>query len=458
MNRFDGFSYQKKRFVRRERANTLLSDTAWGAFAGFSAAVCYALLADMIKVPLHPLAFAGAVSVLGAAIGVAIAFLRPIDITKLLIRIDGKLKNGELSSTAHELIARGKESIFAEAIIEDAVDSLGKADPVKILERPRLPILPALPALLAAAVLLSVFPFDLVELLAPRPVPDAAMIGIGTDLEGIGKRLERRAEADDLDRSLRLAQELQSFGESLKDRRIDREDALDRISELESLLAQEYEFLMRLPEPRQEGSQGSLQSSEGNRDQSGEIGRGEELGNGDRSERIQGREDLADALNRLSQDKQRLKDMEEGKGGESQSADRSQSKIGTDEPKAGGNSPGESPTGGEGNEGRTTSGESSVPGTLPDTGGRGPATAIPETDSPQQSFNAQVGEGDTSRIIVRSLPGAGSTRAPASGELREYARTTESSLAREEIPPELKEYVKQYFISIGLMGNSDQGR
>jgi hypothetical protein len=69
-----------------------------------------------------------------------------------------------------------------------------------------------------------------------------------------------------------------------------------------------------------------------------------------------------------------------------------------------------------------------------------------------------VGEGDSTQLLIRSLPGVGSTRVPDAELLRQYTRTAESALAREEVPPELREYVKQYFMAIGILGSENQGR
>ena len=92
-------------------------------------------------------------------------------------------------------------------------------------------------------------------------------------------------------------------------------------------------------------------------------------------------------------------------------------------------------------------------------------TAVPDTKGPAKDIaragnseplraEATTGEGESTRLLVRALPDWTGARLPEEQVLRRYASQAESALARDEIPLELKEYVKGYFTVIGI-GASD---
>jgi hypothetical protein len=61
------------------------------------------------------------------------------------------------------------------------------------------------------------------------------------------------------------------------------------------------------------------------------------------------------------------------------------------------------------------------------------------------------GEGDAARLLLRALPGSAASRIPEEELRRQYERSVESALAREEVPPALRQSVRDYFISIGAL-------
>ena len=62
-----------------------------------------------------------------------------------------------------------------------------------------------------------------------------------------------------------------------------------------------------------------------------------------------------------------------------------------------------------------------------------------------------VGEGDVARMLVRALPQATGAATAEEQALGEYQRQAESALATEQVPLELREYVKGYFTGIGVL-------
>ena len=69
-----------------------------------------------------------------------------------------------------------------------------------------------------------------------------------------------------------------------------------------------------------------------------------------------------------------------------------------------------------------------------------PAIQAPGADSPGERFN----------IYVRSLPKIGRTELDPEEIIRTYSQKVEEVIKREDIPPNFREYIKNYFLSIGL--------
>ena len=63
-------------------------------------------------------------------------------------------------------------------------------------------------------------------------------------------------------------------------------------------------------------------------------------------------------------------------------------------------------------------------------------------------------DGDSARLLVRSLPDWNGSKVPEERVLRQYEQQAESALARDEVPARLKEYVKDYFTTIGMGTNT----
>jgi hypothetical protein len=81
-------------------------------------------------------------------------------------------------------------------------------------------------------------------------------------------------------------------------------------------------------------------------------------------------------------------------------------------------------------------------------------TRIPDTHAPPTRVTGQSGEGGVRRTYVRSLPLRADASIPVEEVIATYQKRAEDSLLREEIPPNNRDMVRAYFLSIGLVEDS----
>jgi hypothetical protein len=300
---------------------------------------------------------------------------------------------------------------------------------------------------------------------------------IGEDLRKKGQTLAEESRAQDLGRSLELSQQLAQLGSDLAARRIQPEDALDRMSEIESGLAQEYQLRTQqvlpnvpkgLPGPGTDGPGGS-------RGKAGQPGDSDNSGTSDKDSSAppdgdKSLKDLGDALDRLRQAQRQLGG---GRGsGESDQAQapsrprRQRDSEGQQGPQ--GLPPGQGDTGkstqrggdqgsdtggaGAGTEDQERSGDAggSGIGSVPAPVKRGPPTPLIEGRGPGFQVQGDAAEGDSTRLLARSLPEWTGSRLPEAAILNQYSRQAESALAHDEVPLKLRQSVKEYFTVIGI--------
>jgi len=458
------------RLARRARLRLVLRRGAAGLFYGLLPGWAAALLAGTVALPVPALQIAAGAAAAGLCAGVASAVIVRMDKRRLLIRADAALGSREVLSTAIEL-QRKPVSAFTQAVVEDAAALLLRTRPRDILGRPRLGLAPyaALAAALTAAAL--AFPVDLRALLPRSAGRDRELAQIGEDLRKKGEKLAEDARQRDLGRSLELSQQLAQLGRDLVDRRVTPDEAMDRMSELESGLSQEYQLRTQqvqspdasgIPEP---GTQGNADS--GTSDQPGQKGQpgADRAGKSGAATDDPTTRELGDALDQLRQAQRDLRRQPGQRGG----SDQAQTPQGPSRRGApmgqGHNAPGSTGTSDQqdadnspGGQGRG-SGTDQQPG-QPGSSGigtqaapekRGPASAIIDGDrGPSLQARGSGGQGDSTRLLARSLPEWTGSRLPEDTILNRYSRQAESALARDEIPLELRQSVKEYFTSIGV--------
>jgi hypothetical protein len=480
------FAALVSRLQGRERRDLFLHRGTAGLFFGLVPALAAAALAGTFALPLPALPLAAGLAVAGCAAGILSAFLRRVDRRQLLIRADRVLGSRELVSTAFDLVDSEASGLFVEAVLEDAAQLLTRTPPRTIVGRLKLPFAPFAGIALALTIAGLAFPVDLRALFPPRVDPAAELAQIGEDLRQRGQLLADEARARDLGRSLELAQQLAQLGSDLAARRIQQEDALDRMSELEAGLAEEYQLRTQdaqpaVPsgkagrggrgsgagtsgEPGKAGSEEDGQSPEAAANSESASG-GAESANADRSLR-----DLGDTLNKLRQSRRQLEGGGNGDRSQAQSPARprrprsSEAQQGSQEIPPGesesartgrqGQSPG-TPQGGSGESGGTeqqgADEQGNGFGTLPAPVKRGDPTSIIQGGrGPGLQAQGNPAEGDSTRLLARALPQWTGAQLPEETIMNTYSRQAESALARDEVPLKLKEYVKEYFTIIGI--------
>jgi hypothetical protein len=467
------------RLERRARADLLLRRAAAGLFFGLVPAAGAAALAGTIVLPVPALVLAAGLAAAGCAAGILSALLRRVDRRQLLIRADRVLASRELVSTALDLVDSDASGLFVDAVLEDAAQLLSRTPPRTILGRLRAPYGPFAGIALALTIAGLLFPVNLRALFPQRVPAGSELAQIGEDLRNRGQRLAEEARARDLGRSLELAQQLAQLGSELAANRIQQEDALDRMSELEAGLAEEYQLRMQEAQPQgRAGSGGTGTGSEagksGTAGNSGEAGQSpdassdSESASGDADRSLKG---LGDALDKLRQSRRQLEGEGYGDSSQAQSPARPRRPRSSSEAQRGmpgippgegesgrsapkGQDPGTAP-GGSGESGRTGQQGAGDPGsgvgTLPAPVKRGdPTTIIEGGRGPGLQAQGNPAEGDSTRLLARALPQWTGAQLPEETILNAYSRQAESALARDEVPLKLKEYVKEYFTIIGI--------
>jgi hypothetical protein len=451
-----------RRLVVRARVDLLLRRTTLCLFYGLVLAVLAAAAAGSVSLSLRPWLLPCAAAAAGLVVGPVLGALGRIDARRLLIEADARLGSRELASTAFELAESGTEGRFTGAIIEDAAALLARTPPRTALGRLRLPFLPFIPLLAALTVLALVFPLDLRPLLAGDSPGPQELVDLGEDLRAYGEKLRDDA-AGSPGRSLSLPQELAQLGRELSDRKVGPEEALERISEMEQRLQQEYSLQSRAAAPQgAPGGQGTENGQGGKSpDSADRAGRGSQGdadtggSSADQSARKNLR-DLGGARDALRDAKRKLLGRGSGKGDRSPST--AQGPSGSGAPGAGQGNPG-SPEGsdapgdgppGPGNEAGPDG--TSGPGTAPAEQKHGAPSPIQPGTGPGLQAGGTAGEGESTRLLARALPEWAGSQLPEGTTVETYARQAESALAHDEIPPALRQSVRDYFTAIGVSG------
>ena len=486
------------RLSRQARLRRGLQGGTRGLFYGLLPALLIAAASGSVSLP-RPILLAGAAALAGALVGGGAGLLRKIDQRRLLFEADRLLGSHELLGTGHELASSGAPGgattaattgatgIFAQAVVEDASSLLARSPARQSLGPLSLrlaPFLPLVAALVAAAFL---FPVD-VKALFVRHHTEAEIASIGEDLQGLGERLESSSRAQDLGRRLELSQALAQLGRDLADRRITDDDALDRIQSLQEQAEREYELQAQgtpaAGAQRSGGGQGRGSPGSGGSGQPGTGSPGQAAdssapgadGTGDASGGAAAdSRTLSDTLDRLRQAQDLLRNADRSaRGGSGSGSSRSPGSQGQGNSAGGAQGSSSSPdgngsagqaaggdrggagSGNGGNEGSGTGGDGaaptgSAPGSAPAPDKTGSPTVIARggVNNPQRA-QGNVGEGDSTSFLVRALPEWTGSHLPEETVRRDYAQAAETALLRDEVPPDLKASVRDYFTDIGM--------
>jgi len=297
---------------------------------------------------------------------------------------------------------------------------------------------------------------------------------IGEDLQSYGQRLQDSARSQNLGRSLALAQDLAKLGRDLAEGAVRKDEALDRMSDLERRMTAEYDLRLQAFKSGESsgghGSPGAENPAGGSGSGTGKAGNGADSSSAEDLD-SQDLKDMSDALKRLRQgqgsaappgaEKGEPPSMAQGPQAPSREPGSGLLPPGSDSSGKGQGSPpqgsgsGAAPDSNPNEPGRRA--PAGAPGLMPAPDTKGPPSRITQggRGSPLKT-EAAPGEGDSTKFLVRALPEWSGSRLPEDKVMRHYAQAAESALNREEVPPKLKEYVKSYFTIIGVSGGDSR--
>ncbi len=445
-----------------------------------------------------------------SAIGALIIGLRSrADPLGLLIRADRTLKLKERLSTAYELANSPHPHPLRVLVLQEAARVARSVNPFRVIPNTTPRTLRWMPFLLLAIVLVLVVDFGLIlppSLVGEDGRQNPALHAQGQQLERLGKRLETEAQRRGLERSLEAARRMQTMGQRLQNEKVNEREALARVNSLSEYVRNLEEELKKMAVLEDISVSKVREVMINQASVSGEVqrllgmlGRGKlspsEMHN--LQERLQSLgqqggvdERLSEALNQLregdldgareslenflaqdqlAQDFEHLKraeraldhGMERGfNPGEEMDFDHSGShsgEYGDDEMAGdplggGGGTPGDF-EGGDYLDSEGMGSNSSV-GSGRGTESEAPRNRIAETNAPPTRLSGQSGEGGVRRTYVRALPLKADASTPLEKVIATYQQRAEESLLREEIPPNNRDIVKAYFLSIGLVEES----
>ncbi len=449
----DQFRSDLSRLARSARRRAVVRRVVPGLAAGFAVALAFALARPFLPPPVGSwppifvtLAAAGA----GAVAGTVLGMLARIEPRRILIDADRALGTRELAGAAFDLLTGSRQSAFRDAIVSDAAERLRVARPGQLFGRLRIPLWPLAPVLAAAALAASLLPFSLRDLF-PRREPEVHdLLFIGDQLGEAGRKLADTARERDLRRELELALNLEQLGAELADHQVPPDELAERLAALERDLAAQLEARMRRAqsEAAGQGSGGTPGTEDGGTAADGSEpqggGGGPEAGQaaptpGGRQVPSDARE-LADALGTVQGMQRELSPGENGGGGGEQAGSTSGDRG--------------APPGGSQGSGDAASDPraGSLPGSTPEKDAREPTIIAKSQAAAPLQAQAEIGEGSMARMLVRALPESAAPRSREDGTLQEYRRQAESALSAEQVPLELRGYVKDYFLGIGVTG------
>ncbi|MBA7665257.1 hypothetical protein ES703_73327 [subsurface metagenome] len=263
----------------------------------------------------------------------------------------------------------------------------------------------------------------------------------GKELEQLGKRLAARAERESMPESLNLAKELERLGGKMQTEKLTREEAGMRLSSLADKIESELGTIrMKMSSPSDRIGKGGTDKNNSSRTQKRDGAPGKE-----------GEDSLDDSLtpDRFSDELQRQKGRQEMDalqelGDKLRESARSLAAIMEALPQTA-----------EGAEESKQDEESSKPA--------GPPGKTPSEDQEQAAggdpkpsqgelteLKGEVAREDFVTALVRSLPSISESNMPESEIIYDYKKQLEEALVKEDIPITLKEYIRDYFLLLGV--------
>ena len=502
-----------RRITLRARVQAFLSFlTLYLLFAfglGISASVLTLIAPNLLNASYVVWGSIG-LALLVAAVGASIQRIEPI---KVLNIVDSRLRLKARLITAYDLHRKGSENPFRD-IIETEAEEIAAEYPVKNAYPISTPkgsrLLPAFLVILTMVYLLSLID------VGRRPDTDA--VQAGQLLESVGKTLAVRSEDESLSESRRIAEEMQKLGRMLQQQSLSRSETQRRLAELTSKIQEQIEGISRdrLPESSESTAQGENSQGQGApadstggkepstdtirqlRENLAKMGHltdeetrfleqlEERLENPQSAESIDSETSsrLESLLNRerrgrelsnlesagqavreaggsLRRDAEGLAEEESVSGEDAGAASSGDSRSPEEgEPSSGPAEPGGTKdpdaSSGESDGGRAASG---TPGSeaVEDRMGDDFERSGEDTASLMGELDGEITNDSRSlQAVVRNLPEESASLLATEALVVEYSRAVEEAIMQEEIPIAMRNYIKDYFMQIGIKTTDDE--
>jgi hypothetical protein len=459
-------------------------------------------ISRLVEVGLAAMAFC-------AVVAIAIGLRSRADPMSLLIRADRTLRLKERLSTAYELATTPHPHPLRPIVLQEAARVARSVNPFRVIPSTTPRTLRWTPFLLLAIVLVLVVDFGMIlpqSFMGGDERPSPTLYEQGQQLERQGKRLETEARRRGLERSMEAARRMQTLGQRLQNEKINERDAMARINSLAEYVRNLEEELKKMAILEDVGISKVREVMVNQASVSGEVqrmlgmmARGKLSSSDMRNlqERLQSLsqhgavdERLSEAINQLrdgdlegaretlenyllqdqlAQDFEHLKRAERALDrsfehgvdpGEEMDLEHERSEGGdygdyemAGDPRGGSSGlPGDF-EGGDYLDSEGMGSNSSV-GSGRGAESEAPRSRIAEANAPASRLTGQSGEGGVRRSYVRALPLKADASIPLEDVIMTYQKRAEESLLREEIPPNNRDLVKAYFLSIGLAEES----
>ncbi|MBI4641574.1 MAG: hypothetical protein HY731_12820 [Candidatus Tectomicrobia bacterium] len=472
-------------------------------FFALSFCLILAIWQKIVPLPLNVFLLYGTIVVLTTLSGILWGYRVKIVPLHLLILADKKFGFKECLSTAYEFLSKQIEHPFTKPLLEKAGAYIEKvkADQLLPFSLPRETFY--IPFLVVGIVVVS-----LINIRLPQSQGDflTSLEKEGEQIEQLGTQLESLARREGLERSLEASNQIKKLGEELQKTPLNREESFSRVSRLaeqmrrqreelkKSLLMDEFHVsnITRLLDdhPNFSTDLQSVLKELSSRNLSRErIGQLEKILNSLAKDSPLARE-VERALSALKADDfenaSRMLDniwSQFKRAREFENLDKAQRSLDTAargmrgdfiEPEADENRmfdgyAGEaSPLtpfigdewGATGKDDNLLEGDDApigmttdVAGSKRSLGGRQGADDFPSEELPPEisKLPNQLEEGKVRTLIVKALPLKNEAKVSKERILVTYQKAIEALILKEEIPPELKDPVKQYFLTIGMV-------
>jgi hypothetical protein len=409
--------------------------------------------------------------------GFAVAIFKTRKDLWILADADRCARLRERLSTAYEILLRGNRGGFSRLVLEDAESRCSLVRPREVYPL-RLPAkTKAIPLMMAVLLVTVLVDFGLPPLPLLRDEIDSQIKQEGRDIEELGRRLAARAEQQALPETLKLGNDIQRLGKRMQHEPMSLEQSREELTDLADRVIRRMGEIRRIPvdEPEQQTQKLPLVSddllgepsnasepggtmyessaeggrsaasgepgSEGNGEGRGsaESGRQRPQGSEERSQRLmEETQNLTEAAEALRKAAENLEGSpEEGlapeiAGSKTEESGLQEGDSGEREPEA-------------------KEGSSGTPGSRP-------VEDIPSGERPasvpsslEDIMVEPVGQGEESfGVLLRSLP-LGSLKEGTQEEvLQNYRKRVEEAVRQESIPLNLRKYIRDYFIRIGV--------